>query len=464
MSSGDLHVIVLAAGQGKRMRSARPKVLQTLAGQPLLEHVLSLAAQLGATHTTVVYGHGGEQVRDWAAGRALDWVQQQPPRGTGDAVRKVLCPPEGAPATPTTGIVLVLYGDVPLLQAESLQALLSQARQGDLALLTQTLEDPTGYGRILRNSQGQVQAIIEHKDANADQRAVSEVNTGILAAPQVDLQRWVAALGCDNVQQEYYLTDVVAMAVAEGRPVSTSAPGHVWEADGVNDPRQLARLERIWQTWQAGKLLDAGVRLADPARIDLRGTLHTGSDVDIDVGCVFEGEVTLADNVVVEPYCVLRNVRVGAGSVIRAYSHLDGADIGAQCVIGPYARLRPGTRLADRVHLGNFVEVKNTVIGQGSKANHLTYLGDADIGSAVNIGAGSITCNYDGVNKHRTVIGDRAFIGSDTQLVAPVAVGEGATIGAGTTLVLDAPAEQLTLSRALQRTVPHWQRPARNKP
>lgn len=455
MSAADLHVIVLAAGQGKRMRSAQPKVLQRLAGRPLLEHVLALAASLGARETTVVYGQGGTQVRAWGGDRPVRWVLQAPPRGTGDAVAQAFA------GTTPGGIALVLYGDVPLLQPASLNEVLASARRGELALLTQQLPDPTGYGRIVRNAAGQVQSIVEHKDASAAQRALREVNTGILAAPAADLQRWVGAIGCDNAQQEYYLTDVVALAVAEQRTVSASQPGHAWEADGVNDPRQLARLERIWQHFQADQLLEGGVRLADPQRFDLRGQLRTGRDVEIDVGCVFEGEVTLEDGVVLEPYCVLRDCHIGAGSRIRAYSHLEDARTGAGCIIGPYARLRPGTRLADDVHVGNFVELKNAKVGQGSKANHLSYLGDADIGAQVNIGAGTITCNYDGVNKHRTVIGDRAFIGSDTQLVAPVTVGEGATLGAGTTLVSDAPEGKLTLSRAPQRTLPNWVRPTR---
>lgn len=459
MSAGDLHVIVLAAGQGKRMRSTRPKVLQTLAGRPLLEHVLSLAAGLGAKETTVVYGHGGDQVRAWGAERSVGWVLQDPPRGTGDAVRKVH---EQHPAQ-AGAVALILYGDVPLLQAESLSALLEAARAGKLALLTQVLEDPSGYGRIVRDAAGQVQAIVEHKDASAEQRALREVNTGILAAPADALQRWVAGLDCNNAQQEFYLTDVVAAAVRESWPVVASHPGHAWEADGVNDPRQLARLERIWQRFQADRLMEAGVRLADPARIDIRGVLQAGRDVEIDVGCVFEGQVSLDDGVVLEPYCLLRDCHIGAGTRVRAYSHLEGAHTDVACTIGPYARLRPGADLASEVHVGNFVEIKNARIGQGSKANHLSYLGDADIGSGVNIGAGTITCNYDGVNKHRTVIGDGAFIGSDTQLVAPVTVGAGATLGAGTTLVTDAPAGKLTLSRAAQRTSENWQRPTRKR-
>ena len=460
--SAPLHVIVLAAGQGKRMRSAHPKVLQKLGGRPLLEHVLSLAARLDAAKVTVVYGHGGEDVRAWGAGTPVDWVLQDPPRGTGDAVRKVLLPePKATPNGP--GVALILYGDVPLLQPSSLQPLIAAARAGHLALLTQELADPTGYGRITRTPAGAVTGIVEHKDATPGQRAIREVHTGILAAPETELASWVATLNCQNAQQEYYLTDVVASAAKAGKQVLTFQPGHAWEADGINDPVQLARLERTWQHHQATELLRAGVRLADPARIDIRGKLQTGRDVEIDIGCVFVGTVELGDEVVIEPYCMLTDCTVAAGAHIRAYSHLEGASVGAGAVVGPYARLRPGTTLAAEVHIGNFVEVKNSHIGHASKANHLSYVGDSDVGSRVNIGAGVITCNYDGANKHRTIIGDDAFIGSDAQLVAPVTVGRGATIGAGTTLVSDAPPDRLTLSRANQHTSARWTRPQKKR-
>ncbi len=456
-----LHVVVLAAGQGKRMRSAKPKVLQQIAGQPLLQHVLNTAQQLGADRITVVVGHGAERVRQAIPQADVHWAVQDPPQGTGDAVR---CALRGH--TPAADeITLVLYGDVPLLQRDSLLPLLAEARQGALALLTQQLEQPTGYGRIVRDEADgvRVMAIVEEKDATPAQRAIREVNTGILAGPTAPLAQQVAALSNNNAQGEYYLTDCVAAAVAAGQAVVTASPGHRWEADGVNDPWQLAQLERAWQQHQARELLLSGVRLADPARIDLRlqqPLLH-GQDVDIDVGCVFEGRVQLGHGVRIEPYCVLRNCQIADGAIVRAFSHVDGADIGAGSVIGPYARLRPGTVLAEHTHVGNFVELKNAQFGEGSKANHLSYVGDATVGSGVNIGAGVITCNYDGANKHRTIIGDGAFIGSDTQLVAPVTVGAGATIGAGTTLGRDAPEHQLTLSRARQRTVPGWQRPVK---
>jgi bifunctional UDP-N-acetylglucosamine pyrophosphorylase/glucosamine-1-phosphate N-acetyltransferase len=440
------------------MRSRLPKVLQRLGGRPLLEHVLSLAAQLAPARVTVVHGHGAEQVRDAFPAPDLHWVLQDPPRGTGDAVRLALHSGDA----PATGAVLVLYADVPLLQADSLAPLLRSAAGGALALLTQEVGQPDGYGRIVRDANGAVVAIVEHKDATASQIAIREINTGILAAPAARLSAWVGQLQCNNAQGEFYLTDVVAMAVASLVPVSTHQPGQAWEADGVNDPQQLAQLERRYQSALAGRLMRQGLRLADPQRFDVRGELSIGEEVEIDIGCVFEGEVRLERDVTIEPYCVLRNCTIGAGSRIRAFSHLDGVQTGPGCVVGPYARVRPGSVLGEGAHLGNFVEIKNSQIGAGSKANHLAYIGDATVGVSVNIGAGVITCNYDGANKHRTVIGDGAFIGSDAQLVAPVTVGAGATIGAGTTLVTDAPADQLTLSRSAQRSVPDWRRPEKS--
>ena len=455
MNAPVLRVVILAAGQGKRMQSTRPKVLHRLAGQPLLAYVLANAAALQADHIQIVHGHAGEQVRAAFADAAVDWVQQQPPRGTGDAVRLALA----APVASDEEVTLILYGDVPLLQPGTLQKLVDEARNGAIGLLTQTRETPDGYGRIVRNAQGSVLGIVEHKDASTEQRAIREINTGILAASSTRLRQWVHALDSNNAQGEFYLTDIVGLAVRDGVPVHTHLPQHPWEADGINDGAQLAALERCYQRFLADALLAKGTRLADPARVDVRGTLLCEADVEIDVGCVFEGEVSLGAGVVVEAYCVLRNTHVGAGSHIRAFSHLDGARIADRCVIGPYARLRPGAELDDEVHIGNFVEVKASHIGPRSKANHLSYVGDASVGSGVNIGAGTITCNFDGANKHRTVIGDGAFIGSASQLVAPVTVGAGATIGAGTTLVSDAPADQLTLARAPQRVISRWKRP-----
>lgn len=451
-----LNVVILAAGQGKRMYSKLPKVLQPLGGKPLLAHVLDTARQLQPATLIVVYGHGGEAVRQTIGSDSVCWALQTPQLGTGHALAQAL--PHLDASLPT----LVLYGDVPLVQAATLQHLVHQAGDG-LGLLTVHLAQPQGYGRVVRADTGSVCGIVEEKDATPAERAIQEVNTGIMVLPSSRLPGWLKALSNANAQGEYYLTDVVAMAVAAGLPVRTAHPEGAWEVQGVNDKLQLAELERIYQRRQAEALLRQGVRLADPARLDIRGTLVCGRDVSIDVGCVFAGTVELAEAVEIGPYCVLQNVRVGAGSRIAAFSHIDGAEIGPDAVIGPYARLRPGSVLASGAHVGNFVEIKNSRIGQDSKANHLAYVGDADIGARVNIGAGTITCNYDGANKHRTVIEDDVFIGSDTQLVAPVRVGRGATLGAGTTLTKDAPAEALTVSRARQTSVPGWKRPARKK-
>ena len=456
VSPHPLQVVVLAAGKGTRMRSAHPKVLQPLAGKPLLAHVLHTASALAAQRAIVVVGHGAEKVRGQFAQTGVDFVVQAPQLGTGHAVL------QAAPLLDDTAVVLVLYGDVPLVRPATLAPLLDIAAGGHLALLTVTLSDPTGYGRIMRDAAGVVQRIIEHKDAGPAERAIGEVNTGIVAAPAGLLKRWVAGLHNDNAQGEYYLTDIVALARAEGVPVQAVACADPHETLGVNDRTQLAQLERIVQARQAQALLAEGVTLADPARIDIRGELRCGQDVLIDVGCVFEGRVELADGVHVGPHCVLRECSVGEGGRVEAFSHIDGARCGPGVRIGPYARLRPGTELADNVHVGNFTEIKNSHIGPASKANHLSYVGDASVGARVNIGAGTITCNYDGVNKHRTIIEDDVFIGSDTQLVAPVRVGQGATLGAGTTLTTDAPPNQITLSRARQATVPGWARPVKH--
>ena len=450
-----MNVVILAAGQGKRMHSDRPKVLHPLAGRPLLAHVLDTARSLAPSRVCVVYGHGGEQVREAIADDSIAWVRQEPQLGTGHALQQTL------PALGPDAQTLVLYGDVPLTRADTLRAMIAAADDG-VSLLTVTLDDPTGYGRIVRDG-GAVKRIVEEKDATAAERVLREVNTGIMVLPTRHLARWLASLRDDNAQREYYLTDVIAAAVGEGVPVRAVQPASAWETLGVNSKAQLAELERVYREDVAGQLLAAGVTLADPARIDVRGKLECGRDVAIDVNCVFEGEVVLGDRVSLGANCVLRNVRVDAGTRIEPFCHLEEADIGRNCRIGPYARLRPGAQLAEDVHIGNFVEVKASTIGAGSKANHLAYIGDTEVGRNVNVGAGTITCNYDGANKHRTVIEDDVFIGSDTQLVAPVRVGRGATLGAGTTLTEDAPPGELTISRARQLTIPGWQRPAKTK-
>jgi len=453
-----MNVVILAAGQGKRMRSKLPKVLHLLAGKPLLAHVLDSARQLGAGKICVVYGHGGEAVPAALAAPDIAWVRQEPQLGTGHAVLQAL--PHLDAAAPT----LVLYGDVPLTRISTLRSLLAQAQEHDqtLALLSVELDDPTGYGRIVRAADGAIVRIVEEKDASDNERSINEVNTGILVAPTPRLIEWLPRLGKGNAQGEYYLTDIVGLAVGAGMKVRTSQPDDVWETSGVNSRAQLAALERIYQAGVATRLLENGVQLADPARIDVRGELLCGMDVTIDIDCVFEGRVELADRVVIGAHCVLKNCRVGSGARIAPFCHIEDAVVGPDNIVGPYARLRPGTELGREVHVGNFVEVKNSSIADHSKANHLAYLGDATIGSRVNIGAGTITCNYDGANKFRTVIEDDVFIGSDTQLVAPVTVGRGATLGAGTTLTKDAPPDQLTVSRARQVSVPGWKRPTKN--
>ena len=452
-----LNVVILAAGQGKRMRSDTPKVLHPLAGRPLLDHVLGAAQVLEPDSICVVYGHGGEAVRDALAAQAgpsVSWVKQEPQLGTGHAVM------QAAPHLRDGASTLVLYGDVPLTRVETLQRLIAAAGDG-LGVLTVTLADASGYGRIVRDARGQVQRIVEQKDASEAEREIREVNTGIMVIPTAKLKGWLGRLSNNNAQGEYYLTDIVAVAVEEGLPIATAQPEAEWETLGVNSRTQLAELERIHQREVALRLLEDGVTLADPARIDVRGSLMAGRDCSIDVNCVFEGEVTLGDKVSIGPNCVLRNVRIASGTRVEAFCHMEDAEVGANCRIGPYARLRPAAVLAEDVHIGNFVEVKKSDIGVGSKANHLAYIGDTTIGRNVNVGAGTITCNYDGVNKHRTIIEDDVFIGSDTQLVAPVRVGRGATLGAGTTLTKDAPPDQLTLSRAKQISVTGWQRPVK---
>lgn len=452
-----LNVVILAAGLGKRMQSDLPKVLHPIAGQPMLAHILDTARQLKPARLVVVVGHGADRVKA-AFNDASDiiFVHQQPQHGTGHAVQQAV----PSLATDEGSSTLVLYGDVPMVQASTLRTLLeAQAQNSSLAILTETVADPRGYGRILRDTDEAIVGIVEERDATARQQAIQEVNTGMLAANTRLLTGWLDRLDNHNAQAEYYLTDIVKLAVADGHDVQASQPGTSWETRGVNSRAQQAGLERAWQTEQAQRLMEQGVTLADPARIDIRGRLSCGRDVFIDVGCVFEGEVQLADGVQVGPYAVLRDVTVSDGAMIRAYSHLDGAQVGKEATIGPYARLRPGTQLGERVQVGNFVEIKNARFGNDSKSSHLAYIGDAEVGERVNIGAGAITCNYDGANKNQTIIEDDVFIGSDTQLVAPVRIERGATIGAGTTLTQDAPEGRLTLSRAQQKTVFGWTRP-----
>ena len=468
-----MNIVILAAGQGKRMKSALPKVLQTLAGKPLLHHVLDTALALqGKTSKkgpVVVIGHGAIDVKEFLSRTAkedprfskVSTVLQAQQKGTGHALLQAL--PKLDAQEPT----LVLYGDVPLTTQKTLSKLAKLAdgvrgKDCALALLTQNLNNPTGYGRIVRDADGSVKEIVEEKDASSAQKTIQEINTGIMVLPTNSLKKWLKALRSSNAQGEYYLTDVVAMAVKDGVPIRTAQADDEYEIIGVNSREQLASLERIHQFNIANQLMDSGVSLADPARIDVRGNLECGPDVFIDVGCVFEGCVTLAAGTKIGPYCIIRNSTIGKGVTVHAYSCLDGAKVGNHSLIGPYARLRPGADLSNDVHIGNFVEVKNSKIAANSKANHLAYVGDSIVGTRVNIGAGTITCNYDGVNKHQTIIEDDVFIGSDTQLVAPVRVGRGATLGAGTTLTKDAPANQLTVSRAKQISL-QWQRPVKKE-
>ena len=451
-----MNIVILAAGMGKRMNSDLPKVLHPLAGKSLLGHVVDTARTLDPQRLVVVYGHGGEQVQAAFAGQTdVQWALQSPQLGTGHAVAQAV--PMLVDDVPT----LILYGDVPLVKASTLQRLAEAAQGGKLALLSQHVADPTGYGRVVRDAAGNVSRIVEQKDADAETLKINEVNTGILVCPTGPLKRWLTALKNDNAQGEYYLTDVIAAAVADGTGVVTAHPDAEWETLGVNSKTQLAFLERRHQRNLADRLTDSGVMLADPDRIDIRGTLECGRDVFIDVGCVFEGTVRLGKGVKIGPNCVLKDCTLADGTQVQAMSVIDSAEVGAQGRIGPFARLRPGTKLGEDSHIGNFVERKNASTGTGSKINHLSYVGDAEIGSRVNIGAGTITCNYDGVNKHKTIIEDDVFVGSDSQLVAPVTVRRGATLAAGTTLTREAPADSLTLSRVPQTTKSEWKRPQR---
>ncbi len=449
-----LHVVVMAAGKGTRMKSNLPKVLHRLGGRALLQHVLDAAAALQAERTVIITGHGAEAVEAAMAASGAAFVRQMPQLGTGHAIQQVV------PLLPDDdSTVLILSGDVPLVQPDVLRRLTEACGGNKLALLTIELADPGGYGRVLRAADGGVRGIVEHKDASAEQRALREIYSGIMAAPARQLRRWVMALSNDNAQREYYLTDIVRLAVADGVPVVAETTDDETVVLGVNSPLQLADLERRLQRRQAMALMEAGVRLADPARFDQRGRLDCGRDVEIDVGCIFEGTVSLGDEVRIGAHCVIRDARIEAGAVIHPFTHIEGAVVGPGALVGPYARLRPGAELGAEVHIGNFVEVKNATLAAGAKANHLAYLGDATVGERVNYGAGSITANYDGANKHRTVIEADAHIGSNCVLVAPVTIGAGATIGGGSTISRPAPAGQLTVARAKQISLPTWSRP-----
>ena len=438
------------------MHSTLPKVLHPLAGKPLISHVLTTARALLPGKICVVYGHGGELVPQLINDDELIWVKQDPQMGTGHALMQTL------PHLDHDGVTLVLYGDVPLTSVETLKELVAISAERTLALLTLELDDPSGYGRIVRSSGGkEVIAIVEEKDASKSEQQIREINTGIMVAPNQFLHNWLPKLENKNSQKEYYLTDIVKIAVADRVKVEATHPEYSWETLGINSKVQLAALERIYQDETAGRLLDQGVTLADPSRIDIRGQLICGSDVSIDINCIFEGSVQLGDNVRVGANCILKNTKVLAGTQIAPFSLIEDAEIGKDCRIGPYARIRPGTHLSDEVHIGNFVEIKNSSISTGTKANHLSYIGDSIVGKNVNIGAGTITCNYDGANKHQTIIEDDVFIGSDTQLIAPVTVAKGATIGAGSTITKTAPPESLTLSRAKQMSISNWKRPVK---
>ena len=458
-----LDIVIMAAGKGTRMKSDRPKVLHPLAGRSLLEHVLHTAVEVAADRIVVVTGHGAEQVEAAVRAPQLQFVRQMPQLGTGHAIQ------QAAPLLHGDGVTLILNGDTPLIEAATLRALVDACGGDQLALLTVDLADPTGYGRIVRRSDAvgasTVQAIVEHKDATPEQRAITEVYTGAMAVPTAQLRRWLARLDNRNAQGEYYLTDVVAFAVADGVPVVAAQPRRASEVLGVNSPQQLAELERLCQRDRADVLMSAGVRLADPARLDVRGSLQCGTDVAIDVNCVFEGTVTLGDRVQIGANCVIRNAAIAEDAVIHPFTHIDGdtlgVSVGRGALVGPYARLRPGAVLGAAVHIGNFVEVKNSTLADGAKANHLAYLGDTTVGARVNFGAGSITANYDGARKHRTEIGDDVQVGSNCVLVAPVAVGAGATIGAGSTITKQAPAGQLTVVRGRQVSLPGWKRPVK---
>jgi bifunctional UDP-N-acetylglucosamine pyrophosphorylase / glucosamine-1-phosphate N-acetyltransferase len=452
----ELNVIILAAGLGKRMNSSLPKVLHSLAGKSLLSHVFDTANSLLPHRICVVYGHGNDAVRDAIGNDELIWVKQEPQLGTGHALLQAL------PQLDKKGLTLVLYGDVPLISFETLQKLISASLKERLALLTMRLDEPAGYGRIVRDTESNnIIAIVEDKDTNTDQQKIKEINTGIMAIPNANLHEWLPKLENKNSQKEYYLTDIVAIAAKAGEKIEAAHPSNNWEVLGVNSKVQLAALERICQRDYAEKLLEQGVTLTDPSRIDIRGKLNCGKDVEVDINCIFEGEVILGVGVKIGAHCILKNVKIGAGTTVLPFSLIEDADIGKNCRVGPFSRIRPGTNLADEIHIGNFVEIKNSSINSGSKINHLSYIGEATVGKKVNVGAGTITCNYDGVNKFQTVIEDDVFIGSDTQLIAPVKITSGSTIGAGSTITINTPPETLTLSRSKQRSIAGWKRPTK---
>ncbi|WP_279046584.1 bifunctional UDP-N-acetylglucosamine diphosphorylase/glucosamine-1-phosphate N-acetyltransferase GlmU [Cedecea davisae] len=456
MSNSAMSVVILAAGKGTRMYSDLPKVLHTLAGKPMVQHVIDAANKLGAQRVNLVYGHGGELLKQTLSDDSLNWVLQAEQLGTGHAMQMA------APFFADDEDILMLYGDVPLISIDTLRHLREAKPQGGIGLLTVKLDDPTGYGRIAREN-GQVVGIVEHKDASEEQRKINEINTGILVANGADLKRWLGKLDNNNAQGEFYITDIIALAHGEGREIAAVHPDRLSEVEGVNNRLQLSRLERVFQTEQADKLLLAGVMLRDPARFDLRGELVHGRDVEIDNNVIVEGKVTLGNRVKIGTGCVIKNAVIGDDCEISPYTVIEDATLEAACTIGPFARLRPGAELAEGAHVGNFVEMKKARLGKGSKAGHLSYLGDAEIGDNVNIGAGTITCNYDGANKHKTIIGDDVFVGSDTQLVAPVTVARGVTIGAGTTVTRDVAENELVISRVKQTHIQGWQRPVKKK-
>ncbi|MEZ9722956.1 bifunctional UDP-N-acetylglucosamine diphosphorylase/glucosamine-1-phosphate N-acetyltransferase GlmU [Vibrio splendidus] len=448
--------VILAAGKGTRMYSNTPKVLHTLAGKPMVKHVIDTCNGLGAQNINLVYGHGGDQMKATLAEESVNWALQAEQLGTGHAVD------QASAYFADDEKVLVLYGDVPLISPETIENLLDAQPNGGIALLTVVLDNPMGYGRIIRRN-GPVVAIVEQKDATDEQKLIKEINTGVMVATGGDLKRWLSGLSNDNAQGEYYLTDVIAAAHDEGRAVEAVHPVSPIEVEGVNDRSQLARLERAYQAEQADKLLKQGVMLRDPSRFDLRGELQCGMDVEIDTNVIIEGSVSIGDNVVIGTGCVLKDCEIDDNTIVRPYSVIEGATVGEDCTVGPFTRLRPGADMRNNSHVGNFVEVKNTRLGEGSKANHLTYLGDAEIGQRVNVGAGAITCNYDGANKFKTIIGDDVFVGSDSQLIAPVTIGNGATVGAGSTVTRDVSENELVISRAKERKIANWQRPVKKK-
>ncbi|MFA0084967.1 bifunctional UDP-N-acetylglucosamine diphosphorylase/glucosamine-1-phosphate N-acetyltransferase GlmU [Vibrio sp. 10N.261.51.F12] len=448
--------VVLAAGKGTRMYSNKPKVLHTLAGKPMVKHVIDTCQNLGSQNVHLVYGHGGELMQSTLREESVNWVLQADQLGTGHAVD------QASPHFEDDEKVLVLYGDVPLISDQTVENLLDAQPTGGIALLTVVLDNPMGYGRIVRKN-GPVVAIVEQKDATEEQKLIKEINTGVMVATGGDLKRWLSGLSNENAQGEYYLTDVIAAAHEEGRAVEAVHPANPIEVEGVNDRAQLARLERAFQSMQAQTLLEQGVMLRDPSRFDLRGQLQCGMDVEIDVNVIIEGSVSLGDNVVIGAGCVLKDCEIDDNTIVRPYSVIEGATVGEACTVGPFSRLRPGADLRNDAHVGNFVEVKNTCLGEGSKANHLTYLGDAEIGQRVNVGAGVITCNYDGANKFKTIIGDDVFVGSDAQLIAPVTIAEGATVGAGATVTKDVEKGELVITRAKERRIANWLRPVKKK-